>query len=86
MALDRDILNRRQLADYLGVTPQALSQMAHRGSGPKYLRIGRSVRYRRADVEAWLSAHTVERGPRQLGVVDPDGRDWWSPVPVTPAL
>lgn len=29
------------------------------GAGPKFIRVGRLIRYRRADVEAWLNARTA---------------------------
>lgn len=29
------------------------------GEGPPYIKLGRSVRYRRADVLAWLESQTV---------------------------
>lgn len=29
------------------------------GTGPAYVRVGRHVRYRPADVEAWLDQHTI---------------------------
>ena len=55
-----DLVSRKQLAQYLGMTEPALSMMASRGSGPPYLRLGRSIRYRRADVIAWLDQGIVE--------------------------
>ena len=30
------------------------------GRGPKYVKIGRLVRYKWRDVEAWLDSHTIE--------------------------
>lgn len=29
------------------------------GDGPRFIKIGRAVRYRLSDVEAWLAAHAV---------------------------
>ena len=29
------------------------------GTGPKFIRVGRLIRYRRADVEEWLNSRTV---------------------------
>jgi predicted DNA-binding transcriptional regulator AlpA len=31
-----------------------------RGIGPPYIRIGRTIRYRRADLERWLASHRVQ--------------------------
>jgi hypothetical protein len=55
------MVSRSQAAEYLGVTPQALSAMDVRGAGPTYVRIGRVVRYPREDFVAWIEAHTVRR-------------------------
>jgi predicted DNA-binding transcriptional regulator AlpA len=30
------------------------------GSGPKFLKLGRSVRYRKGDVQDWLESRTVQ--------------------------
>jgi excisionase family DNA binding protein len=59
-----EIMSRKQLAAYLGMTEPALSQMASRGQGPRFIRFGRSVRYRREDVLAWLESRVVD--PTQL--------------------
>jgi hypothetical protein len=34
-----------------------------RCEGPPFLRIGRSVRYRLVDLDAWLAAHRVDARP-----------------------
>jgi hypothetical protein len=36
-----------------------LRQARVRGRGPVYLRFGRSIRYKLADLETWLSQHVV---------------------------
>ena len=48
-------LTRAELARELRVKGQTLAAMACRGEGPAYVKVGRSVRYRRADVEAWIA-------------------------------
>jgi excisionase family DNA binding protein len=49
------------VAAYLGNVPEGtLAQWRHRGIGPTYAKIGRHVRYRRSDVEAWAAAQIVE--------------------------
>ena len=55
-----ELVSRQQVAEYLGVTPQALSQMSVRHQGPRYVRVGRSVRYRREDLLAWIDSRIVE--------------------------
>jgi excisionase family DNA binding protein len=55
-----EMITRRQLAEYLAVTEPALSQMVVRRQGPRFIRLGRSVRYRREDVLEWLNERVVD--------------------------
>jgi hypothetical protein len=51
-------------AEYLGGVPLAtLSWWRHKNIGPKYLKIGRLVRYRRSHLDEYLAA--AERTPSQ---------------------
>jgi hypothetical protein len=43
-------------ADYLGIPERTLSQWRWLGRGPRWVRIGRHVRYPRADTQEWLDA------------------------------
>lgn len=43
-----------EVATYLGKTVNALYVMRQRGKGPRSSKVGRTVRYRWADVERWL--------------------------------
>jgi predicted DNA-binding transcriptional regulator AlpA len=49
-----------QLAEYIGVTVQRLAEWRHHGTGPRFIRAGRLIRYRPEDVNAWIEAQTVE--------------------------
>ena len=51
------------LAKYLGVPLATVYRMNSNGTGPRRIRVGKHVRYRRADVDAWLDEHTVNPGP-----------------------
>ena len=51
-----------QVAKYLGVTPEALRQWAHRKQGPPYVMVESTRRYRWSDVEAYLEERTVRHG------------------------
>lgn len=59
-ALSRTLLDERALAAYLGLTRRAVQAWRLRGGGPKFIKVGRSVRYRPADIEDWLSAREFE--------------------------
>ena len=52
-SLDR-LLTVEDLADYLGVPVTTLYQWRYRGEGPPGFRVGRYIRYRWPDVEAWI--------------------------------
>lgn len=43
-----------QVAEKLGVTEKTLNYWRYKGTGPRYLRVGKHVRYRWRDVEEWL--------------------------------
>lgn len=49
------LLSTSQLAAELGIAPQTVRNWRVAGRGPRGVRIGGSVRYRRADVDAWLT-------------------------------
>lgn len=57
-----DLLNRREAAEYLGVTEGTLAVWASlkRYSLP-YVKIGRLVKYRRTDLDAFITCRTISR-------------------------
>jgi len=48
------LLTLEEVAGYLQVPVKTLYDWRHRGLGPQGLRVGRYVRYRQADLDAWL--------------------------------
>ena len=53
-----------EVAEYLGGVPvKTLEMWRYKGTGPKYMRVGKYVRYRWSDVEAWLAAQERARVP-----------------------
>jgi excisionase family DNA binding protein len=46
----REVLTTQEAAALLGVHPKSLERMRAQGKGPKYVRIGNRVRYRRSDL------------------------------------
>jgi excisionase family DNA binding protein len=48
------LLTPAEVAEYLGVPEKTLAQWRSDRQGPLPLRIGRHVRYRRPDIEAWI--------------------------------
>ena len=55
-------LAERDSAVYIGFRPPALKAWRREGRGPAYIRVNRSIRYRVADLDAWLDAHRVQPG------------------------
>lgn len=52
-------IDERQAAQYLGLSVSTLQQWRFRCKGPDYLKFGKAVRYRVADLEAFAEAHVV---------------------------
>jgi len=53
-------LTEEDAAHYVAYTPSALRKWRKKGSGPAYIRHGRSIRYRVRDLDDWLDGHRVE--------------------------
>lgn len=54
-------LSMQELAERLDVPLMTVRQWNRKGTGPRYLRVGRHVRYRPSDVERWEESRLVER-------------------------
>lgn len=58
-----NLLDEKQAAEVLTVTPGTLSVWRSTGRYQiPFVKVGRRVRYRRADLEAWLAARTRTNG------------------------
>lgn len=53
-------LTEREVADMLGLSVATLRAWRHRGKGPRFLRLGRSVRYLPSDVADFVRASAVD--------------------------
>ena len=60
------LLTPQDLADYLDVPLNTLYQWRHRGRGPVAFRVGKHIRYRRRDVEAWITDRIEPAPPRPV--------------------
>jgi len=56
---DNAILDQKQAALLLRLSERTLERLRLSGGGPLYVKCGRSVRYRAADIEKWISARVV---------------------------
>lgn len=54
------LMNQKQAAAYLGTTVGSLNVSRHLGKNTiPFVRWGRSIRYRKADLDEWIEAHVV---------------------------
>ena len=53
-------LTEREVADMLGLSVATLRAWRHRGKGPRFLRLGRSVRYLPSDLADFVRASAVD--------------------------
>ncbi|MGV8979197.1 MAG: helix-turn-helix transcriptional regulator [Cellulomonas sp.] len=51
------LLDLPALAALLHLSPSTIRSLRTTGDGPRAIRIGGSVRWRRTDVDAWVDAH-----------------------------
>lgn len=62
--LQQNVFTTEEAAHYLRLSRQTLELLRLQGGGPRYAKLGRSVRYRRAALDEWLAAneqnHTAE--------------------------
>jgi len=54
------LLNTDQAAGHLGVAPITLRKWRIYGGGPRFVRVGRSVRYRPSALEAYIAGREFD--------------------------
>jgi hypothetical protein len=64
-------MTEREVSAAYGIPLGRLRQMRFLGTGPIFVKLGRSVRYRAGDIESYISAHvrrsTSDPGPAGEG-------------------
>jgi excisionase family DNA binding protein len=53
-----------QAAELLHISIRTLQAWRIKLTGPRFVRVGRAIRYRRSDLTAWIEANTVGNAPR----------------------
>jgi excisionase family DNA binding protein len=53
------LLTQKEAAIALRLSERTLERLRVSGTGPQYVKTGRLVRYREADLEAWITARIV---------------------------
>jgi excisionase family DNA binding protein len=53
--MDDPKLTTREAAEYLGLAANTLEIWRLKGRGPRFLKLGRPVRYAKSDLDEWVS-------------------------------
>jgi len=53
---ERPLMNERAAAAQLGLAVRTVQKMRHQGRGPKFLKLGRVIRYEPSELRAWIDA------------------------------
>lgn len=65
--MEKIVLTEREAAEYIGMSRGYLRHYRMYGfrpnhePGPSYLKIGRAIRYKKADLDEWLTRHLIQR-------------------------
>jgi excisionase family DNA binding protein len=59
MGTDDQLIDQTALCRMLGVTTKTVEMWRVRGRGPRFVKVGSLVRYRKADIQAWLTSRTA---------------------------
>jgi excisionase family DNA binding protein len=58
-------MTAEEAAQYLKTSTSTLAKRRVHGTGPRFVRIGRMVRYRRADLDLWIGTTVVSSTSEQ---------------------
>jgi predicted DNA-binding transcriptional regulator AlpA len=58
--MNNELISEREVTGRYRLTIPWLRRARREGRGPRYVKLARMVRYRSEDIEAYLTAHTVE--------------------------
>ncbi|HEV3365538.1 MAG TPA: helix-turn-helix domain-containing protein [Acidimicrobiia bacterium] len=64
---DDHLMTIEEVGAYLQVPVKTLYDWRHKGCGPRGMRVGRYVRYRRSEVDAWLDSCRDPEPPVAVG-------------------
>lgn len=54
------LMTRSDVQETFGISKRFLEMAAFRGDGPPYVKIGRLVRYRPDDLQAWIDDQRID--------------------------
>jgi predicted DNA-binding transcriptional regulator AlpA len=68
------LLSEAQTCELTGLAERTLQRKRLDGTGPRFVKLGRRVLYRRADVLAWIAANTHDSTSAVTVAAQRDGR------------
>ncbi|MDR6511480.1 putative DNA-binding transcriptional regulator AlpA [Novosphingobium capsulatum] len=54
-----DLLDTKAAAQHVGLSPVTMERFRLTGEGPQYAKLGKSVRYRTCDLDAWVASKLI---------------------------
>ena len=57
--MTHEILDTFEAAAYIRLSKPTLERLRLKGDGPCYAKMGKAVRYRRSDLDAWLASRLI---------------------------
>lgn len=65
---ENELLTTEQLAELLSLRTNTIEVWRLKGHGPRFCKLGRSIRYRRADVEEWINENIYQNTSQTASV------------------
>lgn len=62
--IDKQMYTTDEIATMFGLKESYLRKLRQLRKGPKYFKLGKMIRYHKADVKAWLQKAAVEIQPK----------------------
>ena len=58
--MSQPLMNTRQAATYVGLSPRTMEDLRTKGGGSVYRRLGKRVFYRLEDLDAWIDVRSYK--------------------------
>ncbi len=60
------LLDQKSMCNVLGITTKTAEAWRTRGFGPRFVKVGSLVRYRKSDIHAWVNSRAVKSTSQKL--------------------
>lgn len=68
LTMNYQLLNTAEAAEVVRLAVATLEKMRTQGQGPRFVKLGRAVRYRRIDLEDWIASSVIGSTSEQPSV------------------